>query len=82
MLLVPALPRLGRVCRGGVVYVDGVPVGDHDARRATSSPRPAEHLVDAGAEDVVELADAAALRCLVQEGRAVRGVRRVERRGA
>ena len=38
VLVVPALPRLGRVCRGGVVYVHGVPVGDHDARRATSSP--------------------------------------------
>ena len=34
VLLVPALPRLGRACRGGVVHVDGVPVGGHDARRA------------------------------------------------
>ena len=68
VLLVAALPRSGRVCRGGVVYVDGVAVGGHDARRATSSPRPAEHLVDAGAADVVELADTAALRGWVTGG--------------
>ena len=38
VLLVPASPQLGRTCRGGVVHVDGVPVGAHDARRATASP--------------------------------------------
>ena len=61
VLLVPALPRLGRVCRGGVVHVDGLPVDAHDARRAATSPRPADHLVAAGGSDVVELADADAV---------------------
>jgi 4-hydroxythreonine-4-phosphate dehydrogenase len=56
VLLVPALPRLGRVCRGGVVHVDGVPVGGDDARRAVTSARPADHLREAGGRDVVELA--------------------------
>jgi uncharacterized protein YgbK (DUF1537 family) len=61
VLLVPALPRLGRVCRGGVVHVDGLPVGAHDARRAATSPRPSDHLVEAGGRDVAELADADAV---------------------
>jgi len=69
VLLVPALPRLGRVCRGGVVHADGLPVGAHDARRAATSPRPADHLVAAGAADVVELAGADALAaCLTGDG--------------
>ena len=61
VLVVPAFPRLGRTCRGGVVHVDGEPIEAHDARCAASSPRPADHLVAAGATDVVELADAAAV---------------------
>ena len=80
VLLVPALPRLGRVCRGGVVHVDGAPVGARDARRAASSPRPADHLAGAGATDVVELADADGGRRVAGGRRAVRGLRRVERR--
>ena len=68
VLLVPALPRLDRVCRGGVVHVGGAPVGGPDARRASSSPRPAEHLTDAGAADVAELADAAAVRAWAADG--------------
>ena len=70
VLLVPALPRLGRVCRGGVVHVDGVPVGGRDARRAATSPRPADHLVDAGVSDVVELAGAAAIGAWLADGAA------------
>ena len=68
VLLVPALPRLDRVCRGGVVHVGGAPVGGPDARRASSSPRPAEHLTDAGAADVAELPDAAAVRAWAAGG--------------
>ena len=62
VLLVPALPRLGRVCQGGIVQVDGDP-GRRPRRRGVrpSSPRPAEHLVAAGADDVVELAGAVAV---------------------
>ena len=68
VLVVPALPRLDRVCRGGVVHVGGVPVGGPDARRASSSPRPADHLTEAGARDVAELADAAAVRTWAADG--------------
>jgi 4-phospho-D-threonate 3-dehydrogenase / 4-phospho-D-erythronate 3-dehydrogenase len=68
VLLVPASPQLGRTCRGGVVHVDGVPVGAHDARRATVSPRAAEHLVAAGGIDVAELADAAAVGAWLRDG--------------
>jgi uncharacterized protein YgbK (DUF1537 family) len=68
VLLVPALPRMGRVCRGGVVHVGGVPVGGPDARRASSSPRPADHLEAAGAADVAELATAAAARKWAADG--------------
>jgi uncharacterized protein YgbK (DUF1537 family) len=59
------------VCRDGVVHVDGVPVGGRDARRAAASPRPADHLVDAGATDVVELADADAVEAWLTGGAAV-----------
>jgi len=71
VLLVPALPRLGRVCRDGVVHVDGVPVGGRDARRSATSPRPADHLVDAGAADVVELAGADAVEAWLTGGASV-----------
>jgi uncharacterized protein YgbK (DUF1537 family) len=71
VLLVPALPRLGRVCRDGVVHVDGVPVGGRDARRAALSPRPADHLSEAGAADVVELAGADAVEAWLTDGAAV-----------
>jgi D-threonate/D-erythronate kinase len=52
VLLVPALPALGRTCRDGLVLVDGRPVADGPAGRdpiapATSS-RPAELLASAG----------------------------------
>src|SRR6185503_14117484 len=62
MLLVPALPRLGRTCVGGVVHADGAPVGAGDARQAIASPRAADHLEAAGAGQVAELADIDALR--------------------
>ncbi len=49
VLLVPALPSLGRGCVDGVVLVDGRPADDHaDARRSTISSRPADHLADHG----------------------------------
>ena len=49
VLLVPALPSLGRVCIDGVVLVDGRPADEHaDARRAPISARPADHLTEYG----------------------------------
>jgi uncharacterized protein YgbK (DUF1537 family) len=65
VLLVPALPALGRVCVGGVVLNGDRPVheGDADVRQVVDSSRPADHLRAAGAIDVVEfstLAGAAA----------------------
>jgi uncharacterized protein YgbK (DUF1537 family) len=61
VLLVPALPALGRVCVGGVVLNGGRPVhdGDADVRQTVDSPRPADHLRAAGAIDVVELSTSA-----------------------
>jgi uncharacterized protein YgbK (DUF1537 family) len=61
VVVVAAFPKLGRTCRNGVVSVDGVPVGTIDARRGAASPRPLDHLVAAGADDVTETADAGAL---------------------
>ena len=65
VMLVAALPALGRVCVGGVVFNGGRPVhvGDTDVRQPIQSSRPADHLRAAGASDVVEVAsveDAAA----------------------
>jgi uncharacterized protein YgbK (DUF1537 family) len=60
VLLVPALPALGRVCVNGVVTLDGRSVHEGavgaDARRAVSSSRPAEALRSWGVT-VHELAD-------------------------
>jgi uncharacterized protein YgbK (DUF1537 family) len=45
VLLVPALPALGRVCVDGVVLADGRPVHESgDARAAPTSSRPTDHL--------------------------------------
>lgn len=60
VLVVPALPAAGRTCVGGVVLHDGRPVtetaGDADARHASGSSRPADHLRQAGASAVAEVA--------------------------
>jgi uncharacterized protein YgbK (DUF1537 family) len=61
VLVVPALPGLGRVCEGGLVSVDGVlvhesPLAD-DPRTPVRSSRPSDHLRLAGAADVAELPD-------------------------
>ncbi len=64
VVVVAALPGLGRTCRGGVVLVDGVPVADGPAGRDPRSPvrwsEPWRHLVAAGArrEDVAAVGDA------------------------
>ncbi len=59
VLLVPALPALGRTCVGGVVLVHGRPVHEGatgaDARGGPSASRPAALLGAAGAGDVAEL---------------------------
>ena len=48
VVLIPSHPRAGRVCTGGVVYVNGVPVADSelatDPRLPVRSSRPAESL--------------------------------------
>ena len=57
VMLVPALPALGRVCVDGIVLNGGRPVhqGESDVRQTVASSRPAEHLRAAGASDVFEL---------------------------
>jgi uncharacterized protein YgbK (DUF1537 family) len=64
VVLVPALPTLGRVCVDGVVLADGVPVHESDVRtdprRPPRSSRPAEHLAEVGVE-AITVHDAAAL---------------------
>jgi uncharacterized protein YgbK (DUF1537 family) len=62
VLVVPAFPRLGRTCRGGVVHVGDEPLRGGDARHVVGSPRVAAHLVRAGAAEVDELADADGVR--------------------
>lgn len=61
VLLVPALPELGRVCVGGEVLDHGRPVHEgaagSDVRRRVTSSRPAVTLRAAGAGSVVELGD-------------------------
>ena len=58
VLVVPALPGAGRLCQHGVVVVDGVPVAatvaGRDPRHPVRWSRPAEHLLAAGAGEVVE----------------------------
>ncbi len=65
VVVVPAFPGVGRICRGGEVLEHGRPVGEGtgrtDARGAVVSSRPAEHLRRAGATAVAELADAGEL---------------------
>ncbi len=63
VLLVPALPALGRTCRDGTVLEHGRPVAHGgDARRAAIDSRPAALLTAAGAPVVIELADADAVQ--------------------
>jgi uncharacterized protein YgbK (DUF1537 family) len=56
VLVVPALPALGRVCVDGVVLVGERPLHESDAgsdvRRVVTSSRPADHLAAAGAATV------------------------------
>ncbi len=60
VMVVPALPALGRVCVDGVVLVDGVPVHESamqfDPLGPPFSSRPSDHLLAAGVE-VVEIHD-------------------------
>jgi uncharacterized protein YgbK (DUF1537 family) len=74
-LVVPALPALGRVCVGGVVTIDGVPVGDgpagSDARHPVGSSRPVDHLRAAGLAEVTELADMRQLTAWLGRGHGV-----------
>ncbi len=64
VLLIPALPELGRVCVDGIVLEHGRPVHESgagsDVRRRVTTARPAELLHDAGCSDVTSLRDVAA----------------------
>ena len=59
VVMIPSHPSVGRVCSGGVVYVNGVPVAEsdigNDPRLPVRSSRPSESLLGD------EVADAAAL---------------------
>jgi uncharacterized protein YgbK (DUF1537 family) len=71
-LVVPALPSLGRVCIGGVVSIDGVPVADgpagSDPRHPVRSSRPADHLHAAGLAEVTDVADERQLTAWLDHG--------------
>ncbi len=60
VVLIPSHPRVGRVCTGGVVFVDGVPVADsehgNDPRLPVRSSRPSETLSGAELEGPESLA--------------------------
>ncbi len=72
VLVVPALPALGRQCVGGVVLHDGTPVSEgpaaRDARAPVRSSRPADHLLAAGAGVVAELHGATAVERWLASG--------------
>jgi uncharacterized protein YgbK (DUF1537 family) len=74
-LVVPALPTLGRVCIGGVVSIDGVPVAEgsagRDSRHPVRSSRPADHLRAAGLAEVTEVADERQLQAWLDCGSGV-----------
>ncbi len=65
VLLIPALPALGRTCVDGVVLEHGRAVHEgsagSDVRRKVETSRPADALRSAGVTDVGELADPAAV---------------------
>jgi len=66
VVLIPSHPRAGRICRGGMVYVNGVPVADselgNDPRLPVRSSRPSDAL------DGRELADVGQLRDWLARG--------------
>jgi uncharacterized protein YgbK (DUF1537 family) len=70
--VVPALPALGRVCVGGVVSIDGVPVADgpagRDPRHPVRSSRPTDHLRAAGLAEVTDVADERQLEAWLDRG--------------
>jgi D-threonate/D-erythronate kinase len=59
VVLIPSHPRAGRVCAGGVVYVNGVPVAEselgNDPRLPVLSSRPSEALPGSELRDPDEL---------------------------
>lgn len=65
VLIVPALPALGRVCVDGVVQIDGRPVDEGSAGRDVVAPpassRPDALLRLAGADEILGLPDVAAV---------------------
>lgn len=76
VLVIPALPALGRTCVGGVVLEHGRPVHEssagRDIRRRVTTSRPAESLLAADVGDVGELADQAAVAAWLADPRGVR----------
>ena len=65
VLLVPALPVFGRVCRDGIVFDNGLPVhaspAGTDVRRRITSSRPADLLRSAGVAAVCDGCDPASV---------------------
>jgi uncharacterized protein YgbK (DUF1537 family) len=61
VVLIPSHPRAGRVCVGGVVHVNGVPVAEsdvaNDPRLPVRSSRPSEFLDATELNDAGQLAD-------------------------
>jgi D-threonate/D-erythronate kinase len=61
VVLIPSHPRAGRVCVGGVVHVDGVPVAEsdlaNDPRLPVRNSRPSEFLDARELSDAGQLAD-------------------------
>ncbi len=72
MLVVPALPALGRCCVGGEVREHGRPVaqmtGAIDVRGPVASSRPADAVRGAGAAEVAEVAPGASLDAWLRAG--------------
>lgn len=62
VLVVPALPRLGRTCVDGTVHVDGEPLQHVDARHGPVVARPAQLLAEADAVGVAALGSLDVLR--------------------
>ena len=73
VLIVPAFPTAGRVCRNGVVFADGRPVADGAAGRDPIAPirhsRPATILREAGAERVADCPDPGAAAAALAAGK-------------
>jgi D-threonate/D-erythronate kinase len=66
VVVVPAFPAVGRICRNGIVVDHGLPVASaqagRDQRTPVRSSRPIDHLLAAGAGDAEQCADVESFR--------------------